>query len=1291
MSDEFDDLAWMDDDEPGDDDEQQEEESFDWQKPPDQSGTPPGGHLGFTGELPWIGEPDDESEAADDAGEFVWSRPAGDEEDATSDEFDVDWLRTPASSEEDAADEPADSDDDIPDWLREDSTTPEEAEPEQPATDLPEWLRGADVTMTDDTGALSSEWLASGSELPDTADSEKTFDQWMLEQTERERVPDLEEQMPDLSDLGETGDEADADTGALPDWFLGMEELDVEDAPDWFSSDHPPTADLDDSPITDWLAAQTPEPEPEEAPAAPETPREDMLSGDFFASMDDDAETETPQFDEDFFASMGTETDESLDDVFASLGEGEPGSAETPSMLDDDFFASMGGETETDDTADEDDYYDTADEPAEAADAVGDDFLTSLGIEFEEDTPEGYMPEAESSVDIDDLDTLFGTDEPEDFNVESVPDGQLLQSLGIEDSSDEDEQFDWFALDEQDAEDAADLEAANWLDDLGDLDESALAAEEPPEPEAEPPQFAAELDDVDAPGLGDIDTLLASMGGDMVTLPDTGNLLDEDTDFDSLFSDPAFSDIDIVDIEAVEDDDLPQAPDWLTEAGATVGGLSAAAILRQRDDRPLDDLPDRLKRLRDRGTAVTARASDPDSLEGFALDTSEINQIAAPLVAGTGAAVVLSPDQQGRVELLKNLTATESVASIAAARAVSDEPFLLDENEVLVEASHDAEWTEPRQRTRYKVDRLLIALVLAAAIIVPFVSDFRLGDPPPAMFAGDSRQQVVFDSLDRLNPGDHVLVGMEYGPTAAPELDSTARVLLQHILTRRAIPVIVSTNPVALLRADNLLNELGGARSPLLETLERDTPLRPNEDYFVIRYLTGGAVGLRSLGETPGVPLATDINGQPTGLTATDDFAQVIVIAERPDDLRAWAEQVAPLTNAPLLAATGYSGEPLIEPYVGSTFDGLLVGFKDTYTYGSMLSGMGAPPLAPTEETPTPIMTEPPLVEVTEEATAEATIEATQFVEAPETGLVIGIQNINVRSGPGPSQPIVGSVAPGQTVDILQRSPGWVNIRLADGTEGWIAEDLVQADRAEATATATPRPTNTPVVPTNTPAPSATPLITNTSAPTSPAAAPATATTRPSATPQPSPTPVPSATPQTEIVAQVIADTTINVRSGPNTSFPPVGTADPGDTFAVIGRNSDGSWIQVDYPDLTAGQEAWIAAFLLDVTAQEIPPEASSGRIIIAMAGSDYSRLLVQADTPTPETADEAPTAEATENMAEADTPAEDDAMLPAGESVIPMAEARWSAMNLGLVAIIVIILFGTLINIGRALLRRGK
>lgn len=87
---------------------------------------------------------------------------------------------------------------------------------------------------------------------------------------------------------------------------------------------------------------------------------------------------------------------------------------------------------------------------------------------------------------------------------------------------------------------------------------------------------------------------------------------------------------------------------------------------------------------------------------------------------------------------------------------------------------------------------------------------------------------------------------------------------------------------------------------------------------------------------------------------------------------------------------------------------------------------------------------------------------------------------------------------------------------------------------------------------------------------------------------QPSPTPAPSNVPSAYVSFEFV-----NVRSGPGPSYGLVVKADQGQTMNLLGRNADGSWVQVGLP---GGQNGWAPAAGLDTTVKvaSLPVTASS-------------------------------------------------------------------------------------------------
>ncbi len=93
------------------------------------------------------------------------------------------------------------------------------------------------------------------------------------------------------------------------------------------------------------------------------------------------------------------------------------------------------------------------------------------------------------------------------------------------------------------------------------------------------------------------------------------------------------------------------------------------------------------------------------------------------------------------------------------------------------------------------------------------------------------------------------------------------------------------------------------------------------------------------------------------------------------------------------------------------------------------------------------------------------------------------------------------------------------------------------------------------------------------------------ATEIPTETPTPAPptetpTPEPTATPEG---VTVTLSQNMNVRGGPGTNYPVVGPGPAGASASVLGRNSDSSWLQIEYPPGPQGI-GWIYAQLVQIS-----------------------------------------------------------------------------------------------------------
>ncbi|MBP6016172.1 MAG: SH3 domain-containing protein [Candidatus Promineofilum sp.] len=252
----------------------------------------------------------------------------------------------------------------------------------------------------------------------------------------------------------------------------------------------------------------------------------------------------------------------------------------------------------------------------------------------------------------------------------------------------------------------------------------------------------------------------------------------------------------------------------------------------------------------------------------------------------------------------------------------------------------------------------------------------------------------------------------------------------------------------------------------------------------------------------------------------------------------------------------------------------------------------------------------------------------TPFLDAPPPYLA---PFFAVYTGPGFLYEPMDSVTEGQTLGIIGRTADnhWVQIRLPDGREGWIAAEIIHVSASiagvpvvqgiappqvvgwqptrpaagqtpaatvpAATATAQPIATIAGGKTAVTPAAAATTTATPTDAPptpkatatgvstSTPAATPtseATATSTATATDAPAATTTPAATEETVAVTPPAGLPIVYVYATPNDTAAPILRVVPGQSVVLIGRTAEADWVKIWLP---GGQEGWIRAEALQL------------------------------------------------------------------------------------------------------------
>ena len=167
----------------------------------------------------------------------------------------------------------------------------------------------------------------------------------------------------------------------------------------------------------------------------------------------------------------------------------------------------------------------------------------------------------------------------------------------------------------------------------------------------------------------------------------------------------------------------------------------------------------------------------------------------ADLVLETGVkpveGLVVTPEQQNRLNrlqaLLETVAAEEEELEEEKSQIEGLEPIDMEGYEAGEQPAPEVTPKRARRRRRFKPDRVIVGLLLLAALIAPFITD-ALHFADRSARAGKDAAGGRERGRSRWRQGDYVLVAFEYGPDAAGELDPLAEAVLRDMLATRRDP-----------------------------------------------------------------------------------------------------------------------------------------------------------------------------------------------------------------------------------------------------------------------------------------------------------------------------------------------------------------------------------------------------------------------------------------------------------------------------------------------------------------------
>jgi hypothetical protein len=225
---------------------------------------------------------------------------------------------------------------------------------------------------------------------------------------------------------------------------------------------------------------------------------------------------------------------------------------------------------------------------------------------------------------------------------------------------------------------------------------------------------------------------------------------------------------------------------------------------------------------------------------------------------------------------------------------------------------------------RIGLDRVLyalLALALLLGLLLPQLTAPFESAAPSAPGAAEFGA-----ALDALGPEDVVLVAYEWGAQRSAELRPLEQAILPRLTAERTKLILVSTDLQGTLLSFDLREPLRAAGY----NVEPDGREFGGRDYVLLGYRPGGELALRGLAQDLRGELRSDFTGQDASqslvannsdgsprINGVQDLAMILVLADQPQDVQAWMEQVRPAAReVPIAFVLPQEAEPLAQPYL---------------------------------------------------------------------------------------------------------------------------------------------------------------------------------------------------------------------------------------------------------------------------------------------------------------------------------------------------------------------------------------
>lgn len=233
----------------------------------------------------------------------------------------------------------------------------------------------------------------------------------------------------------------------------------------------------------------------------------------------------------------------------------------------------------------------------------------------------------------------------------------------------------------------------------------------------------------------------------------------------------------------------------------------------------------------------------------------------------------------------------------------------------------------------FEISPKIIYGVLLLALIVPLLKPMGL---PLALMQGS---KVLFDEINKVEPGQTVLMSMDWAVEQSIELLPQAKIVAQHLFQRPDIKVVmVSFFQQGPLFAEQILKAIDLAGKEY------------GKDYVNLGFIPGGEAAMMGFARSPVTFIKTDFHDSPTadlealkGITSAKDFNLVICTDSSVPGVTEWVRQVQ-VPYGVRMACLGATGSlTTAAPYVKSKqLFALMGGVRGAAEYEILMKKPGA-------------------------------------------------------------------------------------------------------------------------------------------------------------------------------------------------------------------------------------------------------------------------------------------------------------------------------------------------------------